>query len=104
MLVGVAATYFEIDPDLFVLGTADLDDKLARIAENKRRHVTVEMFLKLIDYEHFETAGILHWLRTLVDFAELAEHKSHVSLLFRTRAARHRMWVVGKMLTEDGST
>jgi hypothetical protein len=48
MLVGVATTYFEIDPDLFVLGAADLDDKLARIAENKRRHVTVEMFLKLI--------------------------------------------------------
>jgi hypothetical protein len=48
--------------------------------------------LKLIDHEHFEMVGILHWLRTLVDFVpELAEHKSHVSLLFRTRAAKHRI-------------
>ena len=92
MLIGVAATYFEIDPDLFVPGAADLDNKLARIAENKRSHVTVETFLKLINHEHFEMVGTLHWLRTLVSFVpELAEHKSYVSLLFRTRAAKHRI-------------
>lgn len=38
MLIGVAATYFEIDPDLFVHG-ADLDDKLAKILKSERRDV-----------------------------------------------------------------
>ncbi|KAF8237461.1 hypothetical protein L208DRAFT_518045 [Tricholoma matsutake] len=83
MLIGVAATYFEIDPDLFVHGAADLDDKLAKILEKNRRDVTVEPFLKLVNHEHLETVGILHSLRTLANFIpELGELKSHVSLLF----------------------
>ena len=66
MLIGVPATYFEIDTNLFIHGTADLDNKLVKILENKRRDVTVETYLKLINHEHLERVGILYWLWTLV--------------------------------------
>jgi hypothetical protein len=42
MLIGVVATYFEIDANLFIHGIADLDNKLVKILENKRWDVTVE--------------------------------------------------------------
>ena len=65
-------------------------NKVVKILENKQRDVMVETFLRLIDHEHLERVGVLHWLQTLVNFIpELAKHKSHVSLLFCTRAAKH---------------
>ena len=92
MLIGIAGTYYEIDADLFLPGAADLDNKLARISENKRKDVTVETFLGLINHEHFESIGSLHWLWTLTNaIPEMAEHKSHVSLLFCTCGAKHRV-------------
>jgi len=90
MNIGIGATYFEIED--FKPVAADLDDKLARIAENKRKDLTVEQLLSWINQEHLETVGVLHWLRTLTDYIpELAKYKSHVSLLFQTRAAKHRL-------------
>jgi hypothetical protein len=90
MQIGIAATYFETE--VFVPGAADLDDKRRRIAENKRKDLTVEQALGWIDHEHLETVGILHWLRNLCEFVpELADYKSHVSMLFRTRGAKHQL-------------
>lgn len=90
MQIGIAATYFEIEG--FIPGAADLDDKRRRIAENRRKDLMVEQLLRWIDQEHLETVGILHWIRTLCEYVpELAAHKSHVSLLFRTRAAKHQL-------------
>lgn len=88
MEVGIGGTAFVVKG--FVKGADDLDDKAARIAQNKRKDVTVETYLSWIDHNHLEVIGILHWLRTLTSMVpEAAEHKSHVSLLFRTRAAKH---------------
>jgi len=90
MQIGIAATYFEIEG--FVPGADNLDDKRRRIGENKRKDLTVEQVLGWIDHKHLETVGILHWLKNLCDFVpELAHHKSYISILFRTRAAKHRL-------------
>jgi hypothetical protein len=46
MQIGIAATYFETEA--FVRGAADLDDKRKRIAENKRKDLTVDLDRKLV--------------------------------------------------------
>jgi len=90
MQIGIAATYFETEG--FVPGAADLDDKRRRIAENKRKYLTIEQLLSWIDQKHLEMVGILHWLKVLTDYVpELTDYKSHVSMLFRTRAAKHQL-------------
>lgn len=90
MQIGIAATYFEMDS--FVEGAADLDDKRARIAENKRNDLTLEQVAGWIDNKHLEIVGTLHWLKVLTDYVpELAHYKSHVSMLFRTRAKKHQL-------------
>ena len=90
MQIGIAATYFENEG--FVPGADNLDDKRRHIAENKRKDLSVEQVLGWIDQKHLETVGILHWLKVLTDYIpELAKHKTHVSMLFRTRAAKHRL-------------
>lgn len=90
MQIGIAATYFEIEG--WVPGADDVDDRLRRIAENKRKDLTVDQLLGWIDHEHLETIGILHWLKTLCDFVpELACYRKHISILFRTRAAKHQL-------------
>ena len=92
MKVGIAATYFEIDPEGFVEGAADLDDKRMRIAENKRKDLTIDQVLSWVDHQHLETVGVLHWLKVLTDYIpELESYRTHVSLLFRTRAPKHRI-------------
>jgi hypothetical protein len=84
MQIGIAVTYFETEA--FVPGAADLDEKGRQIAENKTKHLTVDQVLGWIDNEHLETVSILHWLRNLCEFVpELANYKSHVSILFLAR-------------------
>ena len=86
--IGVAATYVElpdVDPAAF-----DLRDKLRRVAESRRKDLTVEDLLGLLDQQHIETVGILQWLRVLTThIPELSKYGEHVSLLYRTRAAKH---------------
>ena len=54
--------------------------------------MTVDQLIGWIDQKHLETVGILHWLRVLTDYVpELVEYKYQVSLLFCTRAAKHRI-------------
>jgi hypothetical protein len=62
MRIGIAATCFETEA--FILGAANLDDKRRRIAENKRKDLTVDQVLGWVDNEHFETAGICIGLGT----------------------------------------
>ena len=90
MNIGIAATYIEledVDPKAF-----DLDDKLKRLAENKRAKLTVNQLIDMIDQPHLDVVSSLHWLRALTNYIpELAKWKTHVSMLFRTRASWLRL-------------
>lgn len=85
--IGIAATYFEaegVDVKAF-----DLDDKRRRLADSPRRDLDVHKLLGLLDNEHIETVCVLQWLYVLVHhIPELAHMKPHVSMLYRTRAAK----------------
>ncbi|KII85006.1 hypothetical protein PLICRDRAFT_78107, partial [Plicaturopsis crispa FD-325 SS-3] len=90
MVIGIAATWIEAEG--IDMRATDLEDKRQRIAENKRKDVTVEQLMSFIDQEHIEVISILQWLHTLVhNIPELAHLKEHVSLLYRTRAAINRL-------------
>lgn len=88
--IGMAATYIEledVDPKAF-----DLDDKRQRLTENKRSKLDVDQLLALIDQDHLEVVGVLQWLHVLCNYIpELEPFKSHVSMLYRTRAAKLRL-------------
>ncbi|KII83902.1 hypothetical protein PLICRDRAFT_58707, partial [Plicaturopsis crispa FD-325 SS-3] len=85
--IGIAATYFEaegVDVEAF-----DLDDKRRCLADSPRKDLDVHKLLGLLDNEHIEMVGVLQWLYVLVHrIPELAHMKSHVSMLYRTRAAK----------------
>lgn len=87
MNVGMAAIYVEavgIKPEVL-----DLDDKRARIAENKRQDATVDDFLRFIDQRHLEIIRELQWLEALTRcIPELAPLAADVSLLYRTAGAK----------------
>ena len=45
-----------------------------------------------IDHKHLETIGVLHWMKVLTDYIpELTIYRSFISLLLRTRGAKHRV-------------
>ena len=90
MNIGIAATYCEFeDVDL---NAADLDDKIRRVAENRRADLTVEQLLAMIDQKHLDTVLELHWLRVLTDtLPELSKWQSHISVLFHEKAAKLRL-------------
>ena len=87
MNIGIAATYCEFeDVDL---KAADLDDKIRRVAENKREKLTVEQLLAMIDHQHLDTVFELHWLRVLTSsIPELSKWQNHISMLFREKGAK----------------
>ncbi|KAJ3550128.1 hypothetical protein NMY22_g624 [Coprinellus aureogranulatus] len=88
--IGLAATFCElggVDPCAL-----DLDDKMARIRENKRAKLTIRNLLSYIDQPHLDTVCSLHWMYMLVDsIPELSHMKTHVSMLFNTRAAKIKL-------------
>jgi hypothetical protein len=87
MIIGIAATYAEMDG--IDISAFDLEDKRRRLAERGRLNATVETFQKMLDQEHIETVSVLHWLRVLTLYVpELSKWKEHISMLFRTRAAK----------------
>jgi hypothetical protein len=87
MVIGIAATYFELTG--VDISSLNLDDKRHWLAKNKRLTATVKTFLDLLDTKHLETISILHWLRVLVHYIPaLSKWKEHISMLFRTRAAK----------------
>ncbi|KAI9066783.1 hypothetical protein FKP32DRAFT_1565201 [Trametes sanguinea] len=89
MKIGVAGYVAEaLD---FVPAAADLDDRLRRMAENKRSELTVDQLTELIDFEHHEKVSVLHWLQVLVSYVPvLASHRSTVAELFRSDAMKLR--------------
>jgi hypothetical protein len=90
MNIGIAATYIEAHQ--FNPSAPDIEDKRRRIAENRRKDLKVSQLIGWIDQEHIETIGILQWLQTLVRYVpELEPYKPHISMLFRTRAAKQRL-------------
>jgi hypothetical protein len=81
--IGLSATYYEVEgfnPHVF-----DLNAKRECLAENKRKDLTMNNFLSLVDSQHLETVGILQWINTLVQhIPELSFMKKLISMLYRT--------------------
>ncbi len=90
LITGVAATFVEAqDCDPKVL---DLDDKRARILENRRQGLTVKQLIGFIDQKHRETVGMLQWVRVLTTYIpELKWLQSDVTRLYETRGAIQRL-------------
>lgn len=87
MIIGIAATYAEMDG--IDISAFDLDDKRRHLAQNERLKVTVETYQKMLDQQHLEIISALHWLRVLTLYVpQLSELKDHISMLFRTRGAK----------------
>lgn len=90
MNVGMAATVAEVldyDANAF-----NLDDKLAHVAQNKRKDLTVDSLAAMVDYDHLNTVGSLHFLRTLVHYVpHLHKYKPDVAKLFREDGAKLRV-------------
>jgi len=85
--VGTAATVAEAED--FEPSAMDIDDRVARIAENKRKDVTVNKLLALVDQPHAELVAALQWLRILVHYVpEFSKYKPMVSELYRTKGAK----------------
>jgi hypothetical protein len=86
MMIGIAATYVELETQA---AACDIMDKHRRIAQNRRKDLTVDELLGLIDQPHLKIIGVLQWLDALTkNIPQLAVYKSEVSLRYRTRAAK----------------
>ena len=79
--IGLAATYYEVedvDPAVF-----DLEDKRQRLAEKKRKDLTVNQLLGFVDSQHIESICVLQWINTLVQhIPQLSHLKPHISMLY----------------------
>jgi hypothetical protein len=85
--IGTAATVMEAED--FLLETMDVDDRCARIAENRCKDMTVPSLLALVDNIHADVIGALQWLHVLAHYVpELAKYKSEVSELYCTKGAK----------------
>lgn len=92
MNIGIAATYCELEG--IDIDARDLQDRRKRIVENKRTELTVEQLLGMIDQHHLDTVYSFHWLRILVNsIPELSHLKSHVLMLFKSKAAKLQLSV-----------
>ncbi|EIW62772.1 uncharacterized protein TRAVEDRAFT_113893, partial [Trametes versicolor FP-101664 SS1] len=87
MKVGMSAMASEVldfTPQAF-----DVDDKLRRIREDKRKDLTVNQLLSWIDFGHTSRVSALHWLQALVTYVpELEDMKTELATLFRTHAGK----------------
>lgn len=92
MNIGIAATYCElegVDP-----AALNLEDRRARILENKRVHLTVDQLVSMIDNDHLNTVFTLHWPRILVhSIPELSKWKEYVLVLFREKAKKLQLLI-----------
>ena len=88
--IGLAATYYEVedvDPAVF-----DLEDKRHRLAEKKRKDLTVNQLLGFVDSQHIESVCVLQWINTLIQhIPQLSHLKPHISMLYRTRCAKEKL-------------
>ena len=88
--IGLAATYYEVedvDPAVF-----NLEDKRHRLAEKKRKDLTVNQLLGFVDSQHIESVCVLQWINTLIQhIPQLSHLKPHISMLYRTRCAKEKL-------------
>ncbi|EIN04090.1 hypothetical protein PUNSTDRAFT_76744 [Punctularia strigosozonata HHB-11173 SS5] len=99
MIVGTAATAYELeDCDLQAL---DLDDKLARIAENKRKDFTVEKLVRMTDMDLIQKACSMQWLQILIRYIpELSSrYKDEAAQEYDKIVAPHRPRKIRKTKT-----
>jgi hypothetical protein len=90
MRIGTAGTAVEMED--YNPAAMDVDDRLAQVAENKRKDLTVDSLHALIDHEHLDCVGALQWLRTLVHYIpELRNLKGKVSELYRTKGTKKQI-------------
>src|SRR5882762_9688045 len=85
--IGTAATVMEAED--FLPAEMDVDDRRARIAENRQKDLMVPSLLALVDNTHANTIGALQWLRILVHYIpELSQYKAKVSELYCTKGMK----------------
>ena len=90
MHIGIATTVAEAFD--FIPEAADVDDKLARIAEGRRKDVSVDQLLEMIDFDHLEEATTAQWLNALISFVPaLGHYKKDIAHLYQTDAAKMRI-------------
>ena|ERR1700691_2336836 len=78
-----------IEAEDFLPAAMDIDDRHARIAENKRKYITVPSLLALVDNTHTDMLGALQWLQILIHYVpKLSKYRAKVSELYRTRGAK----------------
>ena len=89
--VGTAATAIRLDD--CKPGAFDLQSHLARVAQKKRKTMTVETLRTDIDWAHVHSVQSLHWARALVDYIpQLKPMSKEISARFRSEPiAKHRM-------------
>jgi len=90
MKIGIAGTMMECED--FSLAAMDLDDHLARIAKNKRKDVTADSLLAMVDHEHIDTIRALQWLQILTHYVPaLSKYKEKVSALYHMKGAKRQI-------------
>ena len=90
MKIGITGTMVECED--FSLAAMDLNDHLARIAENKRKDVTADSLLAMVDHKHIDTIGALQWPQILTHYVpELSKYKEKVSALYRSKGAKKQI-------------
>ncbi|KAF9645275.1 hypothetical protein BDM02DRAFT_3071707, partial [Thelephora ganbajun] len=86
MKVGMAATAVEINnfnPEVVKLENRR---QLIHKGKEKKMALTAEGFLKLLNADHAQMVGALHWLQILTTYIpQLEQYKGHVQEMFRTK-------------------
>ncbi|KAI0040280.1 hypothetical protein FA95DRAFT_1611919 [Auriscalpium vulgare] len=87
VLHGTAAIVIEAKG--FSPEVVDLEAKAQKVSEGRRKELTVDDLLGMIDYEHLDTVASLQWLDTIVTYIpQLAHYKSDVIELFQTEGSK----------------
>ena len=97
MKVGMAATAVEIDG--FNPKAVNLNKRrqLVHEGKEKKKGLTAEHLLKLLNMDHTRTTGVLHWLQILTTYVQQLEaYKGDVREMFRKKST------VNMRLDEDG--
>ena len=89
--VGTAGTAIRLDD--CKAGAFDLQSHLTRVAQKKRKTMTVETLRNDIDWTHVHDIQSLHFARVLIDYIpELKFMSNNISTRFRSEPlAKHRM-------------
>jgi hypothetical protein len=87
MKIGTAATVFEFLD--FSPESVDINKKKEILGENKRKDLTFEKLMGMIDTSHISASCAVQWLRVLINFVPcLSVYKEHVRKLYKTKVAK----------------